>query len=270
MAPATTRLRLRLASALALALLPAATGCWPVVPIAAMVRANQSSGRHHETPTTVTLSGTIVTNSTVLPPKPPSPPPTGPGPSLDLSASEVDFGVTGGNLVVQALNAGDGTLTLDPLAPPTPTVGADANWLTAELLADGKTIALTIDRTTEPDGAYQARVDVSSNGGTGSFLVDATVQTDGTVTPIGPVIIEVRDEQDLLVATVTTTVQEGYAWTIPDLPRGRYFLAAGVDLDSNGSIGDPGEPFGGYPGGAVLVLLEADQLDSIALDILVQ
>jgi serine protease len=178
--------------------------------------------------------------------------------------------VTGGQLVVQALNAGDGTLTLDPLAPPTPTVGADANWLTAGLLGDGKTIALTIDRTTEPDGAYQARVDVTSNGGTGSFLVDATVKAGAAPTPIGPVIVEVRDEQDLLVATVTTTFQEGYAWTIPDLPRGRYFVAAGVDLDSNGSIGDPGEPFGGYPTGAVLVLLEADQLDSIALDVLVQ
>jgi hypothetical protein len=264
-------LRSRASRAALASLLLAATGCWPAVPIAAMVSANRSGSSHH--PATVTIQGTIVTDPTVFPPSPPplveSLPPAGSGPILSLSATEVDFGRTGTNLVVQARNAGDGTLTITSMTA-TPVVGTDTNWLVVTLLADGKTIQLTADRTGVADGPYQAQVDVVTNGGSGSFLVDVTVGGT-TPTPIGEVIVEVIAADGVtLVARLTTTAAEGYAWTIPGLPLGQYFLEAGVDLDSNGIIGEPGEPFGAYPTGTSPTLLEVDQITSLTLDLLVQ
>ena len=241
------------------------------------VHSNRSGSSHHP-PATVTIQGTIVTDATLFPPPPTieSLPPAGSGPLIDLSASEVDFGLTGTDLVVQARNAGDGTLTVTSMTA-TPVVGTDTNWLGLDLLADGKTIQLTADRGSYANGPYQARVDVDSNGGTGSFLVDLTVG-GSTPTPIGPVIVtvSVQDEVTLAVtevARVTTTAAEGYAWSIPFLPPGRYFVEAGVDLDSNGVIGEIGEPFGAYPSASdpsQAELLELDQLTSLSLDFLVR
>jgi hypothetical protein len=256
----------------------AATGCWPGLPIAAGLAGNQSD-HHHQRPATVTIQGTIVTDATVLPPTPPNlmQQSVGGGPVLDLSATEVDFGLTGTNLVVQARNAGDGDLVVSPTFVVTPVVGADANWLKVALLPDGKTIQLTANRIGEVDGPYQAQVDVTSNGGSGSFLVDATVKAGALQTPIGPVIVTVSvvDEGTLVVtevARVTTTAADGYAWSIPFLPRGRYLVEAGVDLDSDGVIGEPGEPFGAYPSATAPMdaqVLEADLLSAIAVDLLV-
>jgi serine protease len=235
-----------------------------------MVNANRS-GSSHPPPATLTIQGTIVTDPTVLPPSPllgPGPPGLT-GPVLDLSAVEVDFGLTGTQLVVQARNAGVGTLTVISMTA-SPVVGPDTNWLDVTLLTDGKTMQLTADRTAAADGPYQAQVDVVTTGGSGSFLVDLTVGGT-TPTPIGPVIVDVIAADGVTrVARVTTTAAEGYAWTVPDLPPGQYFLEAGVDLDSNGVIGEPGEPFGAYPSAATEEPLEAEQLTNVAVDLLVQ
>lgn len=248
------------------------TGCWPGIPIAANLVANHQDD-HGAAPLRVMLSGTIVTDPTASLPVPPMAQDEGPGvagPVLDLSANQLDFGATGTHLIVQARNTGDGTLTLGTITA-TPILGADTSWLTASVLADGKTIALVADRTGQSAGDYEASIDVDSNGGIDSLIVGMNVGLT-TPTPIGPVIVEVvAEDGTTVVARVTTTAAEGYAWSVPGLPRGSYFLRAGVDLDSNGVIGEVGEPFGVYPNTVdPLTVIEADLLRSIELDLLVE
>jgi hypothetical protein len=261
----------RFARAVLLASATLALGCWPGIPVAARVIANRQDD-HGSAPLRVTLSGTIVTDPTASLPAPPLAPdgdPAAGGPVLDLSASQLDFGASGTHLIVQARNTGTDSLTLGTITA-TPILGADTSWLTATVLADGKTIALVADRTGQAAGDYEASIDVGSNGGTDSLVVGMNVGPT-TPTPIGPVIVEVLASDGLtVVARVTTTAAEGYAWSVPGLPRASYFLHAGVDLDSNGVIGEPGEPFGAYPDPTSPQLIEADLLSSIELDLLVE
>lgn len=248
-----------------------ATGCWPGIPVASGIIANHQDD-HRAAPLRVTLSGTIVTDPTAslpLPPLAPDGDPGAGGPVLDLSTSQLDFGATGTHLIVQARNVGTDTLTLGTITA-TPILGADTSWLKATVLADGKTIALVADRTGQAAGDYEASIDVDSNGGTDSLVVGMNVGLT-TPTPIGPVIIEVlASDGTTLVAHVTATAAEGYSWSFPGLPQASYYLRAGVDLDSNGIIGEPGEPFGTYPERTSPQLIEADQLSSIELDLLVE
>ena len=267
-------LRAIAASPLLLAGLLTESACWPAAPIAAIRSARSGGSSNHPTPT-LSLHGSIITDATVtltslaldqgaigLA-----------APALSLSASHVDFGLTGTSLVVQALNIGTGTLAINSLTV-TAIHGPDASWLTASVLTDGKTIALKADRLgITPPAGYQVQVDVDSNGGMGSFLVDVRVDSTGP-TPIGPVIVDVLSSNAGIpgarVARVVTTAAEGYAWSFAQLPRGKYFLVAGVDLDSDGVIGEAGEPYGGYQGAAIPQLLEADLIDSLTIDLLVQ
>lgn len=250
-------------------------GCWPAAPIAAYSAGNRHGG--HDVDPAISIRGHIITDptdpmvtgiATVLPRPPYAANPTAP-PTLSLSADQVDFGTTGAELVVQARNSGGGTLNVTSIQL-TPTIGTDPTWLTATLRADGKTIALVADRTLLPTGEYGVHVDVFSDGGTGSFLVFVTVGTS-MPTPIGPVIVDVLASDAVSrLARVIAIAADGYAWTMPRLPRGSYFLVAGVDLDSNEQLGDPGEPFGTYPIAISPQLIEVDALDDLAIDLLVQ
>jgi len=261
----------RLARATLVASATLAAGCWPGIPVAANLVANHQDD-HGDVPLRVTMSGTIVTDPTASLPTPPfvqDADSADGAPILDLSASQLDFGATGTHLIVQARNIGTGTLTLGTITA-TPILGADTSWLTTTVLADGKSIALVADRTGLAAGDYVASIDVDSNGGTDSLVVGMNVGPT-TPTPIGPVNVEVvASDGSTVVASVTTTAAEGYAWSLSGLPRASYYLRAGVDLDSNGVIGEPGEPFGAYPDPTSPQLIEADLLSSIELDLLVE
>jgi hypothetical protein len=246
-----------------------ATGCWPGIPVASGILANNQDDHRTVTPS-VTLHGTIVTDPTASLPVPPIVHDEGPaagGPAIELSASQVDLGATGTKFIVQASNSGDGTLTLATITA-TPVLGVDTSWLVLSVLADGKTIDLAVDRTALASGDYEASVDVSSNGGTANFIVGMNVGVS-TPTPIGPVVVEILGEDaTTLIARVTTTAAAGYAWAIPDLPRASYYFRAGVDLDSDGVLGEPGEPFGAYPA-SDLKPIDAGLLSEIQIDLLV-
>lgn len=248
----------------------AAPGCWPAAPIAALSAGR--GGGSTEDPT-VALRGHVITDATAGAAVPPVRPPytVNPAdpPTLSLSADAVDFGATGTDLVVQARNAGGGTLTVTSIVP-TATIGVDPTWLTTTLGADGKTITLAADRALLAPGAYEVRIDVASSGGAGSCLVDVTVG-GSTPTPIGAVLIDLLGSDGMTrLARITATAADGYAWSLPRLPRGHYFLVAGVDLDSDGVIGEAGEPFGTYPNVQSPEALEVDALGDLAVDVLVQ
>lgn len=185
---------------------------------------------------------------------------------LSLPTDELDFGTTGTTLLLQATNVGGGELTVSGttlLSVQTPSgVPATTAWLTASLLQDGRTVQLAGDRTGLAAGAYQVQVDVDSNGGTDSMLVDLTAGSP-TVTDVGDVVIQLfASDGTTLVKSITASFADGYAWDLRGVARGSYFVRCGVDLDNDGTLGEIGEPFGAYPnvGDEALLVYEGQPL----------
>jgi hypothetical protein len=194
--------------------------------------------------------------------------------ALQLSADEVDLGATGQWTLVQAQNTGPplSKLSVDALQK-TAIKGGITSWLTTAVGTDGKTIVLDSDRTGLANGDYQIRVDVTTNGGTGSFLVDLTQTASSTPTDVGTVKIQLlASDGTTVVATTTATAANDYAYALPLVPPGKYFLRAGVDGDNDGVLGEGGELFGAYPrgGGTGKQLLELDHLTHFEIDFVVK
>ncbi|MCK6461372.1 MAG: S8 family serine peptidase, partial [Planctomycetes bacterium] len=57
-----------------------------------------------------------------------------------------------------------------------------------------------------------------------------------------------------VVASARTSDAAGLEWTLPDVPAGRYVLEAGTDRNRDGVLSGPGELYGRWQGGEVLVV----------------
>jgi serine protease len=194
-------------------------------------------------------------------------------PVLKLSADEVDLGKTGLHTLVQTQNVGGKGSDILIQPPLTQTVvQGTPGWLSTTIAADAKTILLDADRTALADGPYQIRVDVTTNGGNGSFLVDLT--QDAAITSpqdVGTVTIQLFASDGVtLVTSTTANAANGYAFHLPLVPLGKYFLKAGTDVNQNGVLGEAGELFGAYPRGALPEPLELDKMTSFHLDMVVK
>jgi hypothetical protein len=190
-----------------------------------------------------------------------------------LPTGEIDFGSTGTRLVMQVTNAGGGSLDLQGITITSvqepPSQAPDASWLAVAIRADETTLDLTADRALLAAGAWQAQVDILSNGGTESLLVNVTAG-GAPLTDVGDVTIQLfEDDGTTLAHTFVATFADGYAWELRGVRRGSYFLRAGVDVDLDGTLGEIGEPFGAWPNVADQALL--DYLGQpLALDLLIE
>ena len=192
---------------------------------------------------------------------------------LLLPASEIDFGTTGTRLLLQAVNAGGGQLAVTsvtaasvqtPLGVPPTTA-----WLAIAPLADGTTFQLTADRTGLPAGDYQVQLDVDSNGGFGSLLVDLTSGLPGPI-DVGEVVIQlVAEDGTTVVASRRAKFGDAYAFKLDGLAHGRYFVRCGVDLDDDEVLGELGEPYGAYPSVAEEAPLELNG-GNVGLDLVLE
>ena len=189
-------------------------------------------------------------------------------PVLDLPDDQVDFGINGTTLLLQASNAGSGTLQIEGL-PIVPTIGSDASWLSARVLGDGRTIELTADRDGFADGDYQARMTVRSNGGDLDVLVDLTVHS-GPLPDVGVVTIQLRNAGGEVLSSTTTDLGAEYAYRLDGVGTGPFFLRCGIDVDDDGVLCEPGEACGQYPDASDPALLDLSSLDSIRLDLLLE
>ncbi|MBL8842329.1 MAG: S8 family serine peptidase [Planctomycetes bacterium] len=192
---------------------------------------------------------------------------------LALPTDEIDFGTTGTRLVLQAKNVGGGVLTVTGVTPSsvqTPSgVAATTAWLTLQPLAGDLTWQLVADRTGLVAGDYQIELDVASNGGNDSLLVDLTAGAGG-VTDVGDIVIElVADDGVTVVKRSVVSATDGYAFSLAGVARGSYFVRCGVDSDDDGVIGELGEPFGAYPNVADQALLEIGGA-SLGLDLVLE
>lgn len=192
---------------------------------------------------------------------------------VDFPTDEIDFGTTGTHLVAQAKNLGGGKLAIENVSlssvvepagqPPT------TSWLAFELGTDGTTLQLTADRTGLAAGAWQIQLDVDTNGGSDSLLVDLTA-TIGGPTDVGDVVIQLfEDDGTTLAKSFVAMAIDGYAWKLHGVPRGSYFLRCGVDLDQDGVLGELGEPFGAWPNVADEALLDYHG-EPLTLDLLLE
>jgi hypothetical protein len=197
-------------------------------------------------------------------------------PLLGIGADEVDLGATGNHTLVQAKNVGaNGShLSITNLTQ-SPVAGKGSlGWLTTSVAGDGKTIVLDADRTALANGDHQIKVDVTTNGGSGSFLVDLTQTAVATPTDVGTVTIQIfasdGTTMGAMVASTKATAADGYAYTLPPVPPGKYFLLAGVDSDDDGVLHEAGELFGAYPRGSASKTLELDHLTGFEIDFVVK
>jgi len=63
-----------------------------------------------------------------------------------------------------------------------------------------------------------------------------------------------RPGNGALVASTRTNDALGFAWEIPSIPSGRYLLEAGTDRNHDGNLSGPGELYGRWGDGEVLVV----------------
>ena len=197
-------------------------------------------------------------------------------PLLGLGADEVDLGATGNHTLVQAKNVGGkgSHLSITNITQ-SPVAGKGTlGWLTTTVAGDGKTIVLDADRTALANGDHQIKVDVTTNSGSGSFLVDLTQTLVSTPTDVGTVTIQIfasdGTTMGAMVASTKATAADGYAYTLPPVPPGKYFLLAGVDSDNDGVLHEGGELFGAYPRGSASKTLELDHLTGFEIDFVVK
>lgn len=165
-----------------------------------------------------------------------------PQPALVLSSTTLDFGAALDTLPLAATNAGRGTLTVSSMT-------ANQPWISISPGAAGNN-TVTVDRTGLPAGVYSGVITVTSNGGTATVSVQATVASQVTVVggDVGRVYVLLVDPTTYnVVANVDATPDDGYAFTLTGVPPGDYYLVAGTDLDDNLVINDDGEAYGAYP-----------------------
>jgi hypothetical protein len=64
----------------------------------------------------------------------------------------------------------------------------------------------------------------------------------------------VRPGDGAVVASTRTSDRAGLSWTLPDVPGGKYVLEAGTDRNRDGVLSGPGELYGRWNGGDLVVV----------------
>ncbi|MBX3706371.1 MAG: S8 family serine peptidase [Pseudomonadales bacterium] len=166
---------------------------------------------------------------------------------LTASATRLNFGTFLGELDVAIGNAGS--------APVAVTLAADAPWLTIGPLAvdaDGLgAYRIFVQRSQLPPGIHEAVVRVEPSDpavDAVSIAVVARVIDAAVVPDAGLHFVVLVDEALEVVRSLAVSAIEGrYAFTLADVPPGRYRLFAGSDLDGDGRLCTAAESCGAYP-----------------------
>jgi len=143
-------------------------------------------------------------------------------------------------------------------------VVSDSAWLTVRKESDsgdgsGNTVGLgsnivTVNRTELDEGSYEGRLTISSesNAELESITIKVTLQIGNTniLSNAGVQYVLVIDENDEVVAGSAALIAKDGKYSyeiIGELPKGKYLVATGSDLDLDGDICDAGESCGQYP-----------------------
>src|SRR5262249_33434358 len=107
----------------------------------------------------------------------------------------------------------------------------------------------TVSRTGLANGQYDAIVTLrSATANVASVQLPVTLFVGTGQSANETVFVLVVDETTFANKGQTSTnAAASYAWSLPDVAVGRYYLAAGTDGNGDGTIGDQGELFGFWP-----------------------
>ncbi|MBT7375780.1 MAG: S8 family serine peptidase [Porticoccaceae bacterium] len=167
-------------------------------------------------------------------------------PRLNLTAYEVDFGVTGTEAIIQAFNAGGGSLKISQVV-------SSANNISVVSLADSDGLGnyrVTLDRDGLAEGVYQGYVQFISDAGTRTLAVNyeelTLISNDPDAGRIYTLLYNVNkgivERQDSSVAS-----SGQYSFAIDEVDPAVYILVTGSDTDNDGYICGPGEACGYWP-----------------------
>jgi serine protease len=176
-------------------------------------------------------------------PTPPAPP------VLVVNPTALNFGVDLSLATVQALNAGEGALSI------TGVFQDSGGWLSVapdQVDASGLgTYAVSVDRTGLLPGTYVAVITFTSTAGPFQVgvvmsVLDTEVSFDSNAGFHHILLVDPQTFQ--AVAQLDTAPVDGtYPFSFSNVPAGQYFLVGGTDLDNDGFICDGGEACATFP-----------------------
>ena len=165
-------------------------------------------------------------------------------PRLSSSTSALNFGAVNTRLEFLLRNSGGGQLS-------GVQVSADQPWLDVRYLSDlasglGRYEVAVARAGLEP-GIYEGLITARSNSNTLVVRALLTV-ADQSESELGQVyLLLINPAADELVAqAVAVQESDGYRFTLPPVPAGRYQFFAGTDLDNDFLICDAGEACGSF------------------------
>lgn len=132
-----------------------------------------------------------------------------PGPTLDVSPTALDFGSSATSRSFRVTNVGSGTLTwsiLTPL-PNFYSVNTSSGSLTAGAFVN---VTVTFDRDEAEAGTHTGPISITSNGGSASVTVTASVQA----LLVTPTTLDFGSQLDTLPLTIANAGAEDLHWII--------------------------------------------------------
>ena len=167
-------------------------------------------------------------------------------PLLHLSTYEVNLGVTGTQIMIEATNAGGGSLIVNQVV-------SSANNISVVSSADSDGLGdytVTIDRAGLAVGVYQSFVQFASNAGIRTLTINyeelpsnaGDPDAGGIYTLLYNVNTEIVERQDSSVASAGQ-----YSFSIDQVNPAVYILVSGSDIDNDGFICGAGEACGYWP-----------------------
>jgi len=167
-------------------------------------------------------------------------------PLLMLSNSRSNLGATGTQVVIQAINAGGGSLTISQVSKSASNISvSEPN--TADGLGD---YIITINRNGLAEGVYQGAVEFMSDAGTRTLLIDYEELPSGSEeSDAGQFYTLLYNiETGTVEKQVSSVVASGaYTFSINDVTPGIYALITGSDIDNDLTICGPGEACAVWP-----------------------
>ena len=175
------------------------------------------------------------------------------GSSLAISATTLDFTSYISNLSLSVTNTGTGTLNITG-------VSGGASWLSVSPVTGAAPLQMEVlvDRSSLDPGThtttFQIQSDADLGDSTAAVQVRMIVPVSQSTGDVGKVFVVAVDEAgfDTLdavetVDAVTTDYSAGYAYAMPSLAPGTYYIVAGTDRDEDGTICGVEDACGRYP-----------------------
>ena len=167
-------------------------------------------------------------------------------PLLNLTAYEIDLGVTAMEFTVQAYNAGGGRISI------TDVVASNQNIsISAPNSDDGLgEYTVSLDRNNLSQGVYTESIQFSSDSGSRLLTLYFEELASNAEQPDGGKIYSllydlISDDPIKQVSSVAVSGQ--YSFTIEDINPDVYYLVTGSDIDNDGFICGPAEACAYWP-----------------------